>query len=133
LSLHGWPRFGPGPTPPRRAPGAVSARTAQRQTMGERTSALSGGTNALLKLGAGSVTCAGDVLELFDLAPAAREPVPVGPVAQALYARLQEGALTADKLVRASGVDPAQASAALIELELASRVALEDGVYRASV
>jgi hypothetical protein len=35
--------------------------------------------------------------------------------------------------VRASGVDPAQASAALMELELARRVALEDGVYRASI
>jgi len=64
---------------------------------------------------------------------AAREPAPVGPVAQALYARLQEGAFTADELVRASGVDPAQASAALMELELARRIALEDGVYRASV
>jgi len=100
---------------------------------GEITSALSGGTNALLKLGAAPVTCAGDVLELFDLVPAAREPAPVGPVAQALYARLQEGAFTADELVRASGVDPAQASAALMELELARRIALEDGVYRASV
>jgi len=65
--------------------------------------------------------------------PAAREPAPVGPVAQALYARLQEGALTADELVRACGVDSAQAAAALIELELAHRIALEDGVYRASV
>jgi len=100
---------------------------------GEITSALSGGTNALLKLGAGPVTCAADLLELFDLVPAARKPAPVGPVAQALLARLQEGALTADELVRASGVDPAQASAALIELELARRIALEDGVYRAAV
>ncbi len=100
---------------------------------GEITSSLSGGTNALLKLGAAPVTCAGDILELFDLVPAAREPAPVGPVAQALLARLQEGALTADELVRAAGVDPAQAGAALIELELARRIALEDGVYRASV
>jgi hypothetical protein len=35
--------------------------------------------------------------------------------------------------VRAAGVDPAEASSALMELELARRVALEDGVYRASV
>jgi len=55
------------------------------------------------------VTRAEDVLELFDLVAAAREPAPVGRVAQALYARLQEGTLTADELVRASGVDPAQA------------------------
>ncbi len=47
--------------------------------------------------------------------------------------RLRDGALTADELVRASGVDPAEASAALVELELGKRVALEDGVYRVSV
>jgi DNA processing protein len=100
---------------------------------GEITSALSAGTNALLRLGATPVTCAGDVLELFDLAPAEPESATLGAAAQALLGRLRDGALTADELVRASGVDPAQASAALIELELERRVALEDGVYRASV
>jgi hypothetical protein len=34
--------------------------------------------------------------------------------------------------VRASGVDPADASAALIELELARLATQDDGVYRAS-
>jgi predicted Rossmann fold nucleotide-binding protein DprA/Smf involved in DNA uptake len=79
------------------------------------------------------VTGAADVLELFDLVPAEREPAGLGPEAQALLARLGDGALTGDELVRVSGVDPAQASAALMELELASRVSLEDGVYRAAV
>ncbi len=37
---------------------------------GEITSSLSAGTNALIRLGAVPVTCAGDVLELFGLAPA---------------------------------------------------------------
>src|SRR4030095_12154528 len=41
---------------------------------GEITSSLSAGTNALLKLGATPVTSADDVLELFDLAPAAGGP-----------------------------------------------------------
>jgi DNA processing protein len=100
---------------------------------GEITSALSAGTNALLRLGATPVTCAGDVLELFGLAPAEPEAASLGTAAQALLERLRDGALTADELVRASGVDPAEAAAALIELELARRVALEDGVYRASV
>jgi DNA processing protein len=100
---------------------------------GEITSALSAGTNALLRLGATPVTCAADVLELFDLVPAAREPAALGEAAQVLLARLGDGALTADELVRLSGVDPAQASAALVELELAMRVSLEDGVYRAAV
>ena len=100
---------------------------------GEITSALSAGTNALLRLGATPVTCAGDVLELFDLAP--REPAgtPLGSAAAMLLDRLQDGALTADELVRVSGVEPGAASAALMELELGRRVALEDGVYRVSV
>ena len=57
----------------------------------------------------------------------------LGPAGEALLERLHDGPLTADELVRASGVDPGEASAALMELELARRVALEDGVYRVSV
>jgi DNA processing protein len=100
---------------------------------GEITSALSAGTNALLRLGATPVTCVGDVLESFGLAPAEPDVATLGTAAQMLLERLRDGALTGDELVRASGIDPAQASAALLELELARRVALEDGVYRASV
>lgn len=100
---------------------------------GEITSALSAGTNALLRLGATPVTCAGDVLELFGIALTEPDATPLEPAAAKLLERLRDGALTADELVRASGVDPAHASAALIELELARRVALEDGVYRVSV
>jgi hypothetical protein len=36
-------------------------------------------------------------------------------------------------VVRASGVDAGAGAAALIELELAGRVTLEDGVYRVAV
>ena len=100
---------------------------------GEITSVLSAGTNALLKLGAGPVTCAGDVLELFDLAPAPRANAQLGPDAQTLLERLREAALTADELVRLAGMDPGRASAALMELELSRSVTLEDGVYRAAV
>ena len=100
---------------------------------GEITNALSAGTNALLKLGATPVTSADDVLELFDIQPPKAEPADVGETAQTILDRLREGALTADEVVRASGVDPAAAAAALVELELARRIELEDGVYRASV
>jgi DNA processing protein len=100
---------------------------------GEITSGLSAGTNALIRLGAVPVTCAGDILELFHLAPAAPESAPLPAAAATLLERLRDGAMTADELVRASGVDPAAASAALVELELGRRVALEDGVYRASI
>jgi DNA processing protein len=98
---------------------------------GEITSALSGGTNALLKLGATPVTGAADVLELFDLAPSSPKPTPLSEAASALLERLRDGALTADELVRLAGVEPGAAAAALVELELARCVELDDGVYRA--
>jgi len=100
---------------------------------GEITSSLSDGTNALLRLGATPVTCAGDVLEVFGIEPANRAAVVLGPIAEKLYARLSEGAFTADELVRSCAVDPGEGAAALMELELAGRVALEDGAYRAGI
>jgi DNA processing protein len=100
---------------------------------GEITSSLSAGTNALLRLGAVPVTCAGDVLEAFGLLPMVRAEASVGPAAQEILERLRDGALTADELVRSSAIDPARASAALVELELARLIALEDGVYRAEL
>jgi DNA processing protein len=101
---------------------------------GEITSALSAGTNALLRLGATPVTCAGDVLESLGVEPAATaDPAPLGSDAASLLERLRDCALTADELLRTSAIAPAAASAALIELELAGAVALEDGVYRASI
>ena len=100
---------------------------------GEITSALSAGTNALLKLGAAPVTRAEDVLELFGLDATKPAPVEVGETASALVARLDDGPRTADELARVSGLDTAEAAAALMELELAGRVTVEDGVYRASV
>jgi DNA processing protein len=100
---------------------------------GEITSALSGGTNALLRLGAVPVTCARDILEVFGFSPMVRKEAAVGPAAQELLSRLRDGALTVDELVRSAGIDPARVSAALVELELANLIALEDGVYRASV
>ena len=98
---------------------------------GEITSRLSDGTNALLRLGATPVTCAEDVLEAFGIAPSEPTAPDLGEAAQALFAQLRDGALTADELVRVCGVEAAQASAALLELELVGLVALDDGVYRA--
>jgi predicted Rossmann fold nucleotide-binding protein DprA/Smf involved in DNA uptake len=77
------------------------------------------------------VTCAGDVLETFGLESATPIEVQVGANADALLARLRDGPLTGDELVRASGIDPGLVSGALMELELARLVALDDGVYRA--
>ena len=100
---------------------------------GEITSSLSAGTNALLRLGATPVTCAADVLEAYDLQPAPRSASSLGPTAETLLAQLRDSALTADELVRTLDIDAAAVSAALIDLELAGHIALEDGTYRASL
>jgi DNA processing protein len=100
---------------------------------GEITSSLSAGTNALLRLGATPVTCATDVLEGFGIELVKPEPASLGDVADALLRELAKGALTADELVRASRIDAAHGVATLVELELAGRVTLEDGVYRAAL
>lgn len=100
---------------------------------GEITSALSSGTNALLKLGATPVTRVEDVLELFDLARVESRRTSLSPAAGALLELLASGPLTGDELTRAAGTRPSEGSAALLELELAGSVTLEDGVYRATV
>jgi DNA processing protein len=100
---------------------------------GEITSSLSEGSNALLRLGATPVTSADDVLELYGLQrPVAATPS-VGKLTAALLALLAERPLSADELLRATGVEPGAAAGALMELELAGRVTHEDGVYRAAI
>jgi DNA processing protein len=97
---------------------------------GEITSALSSGTNALLRIGATPVTRAADVLEALGIEPVEPAVLRVGEQARVLLARLSDAPLTVDELVRVAGVDAARASAALLELELAGCVVLADGVYR---
>ena len=97
---------------------------------GEITSALSAGTNALLRLGATPLTAAPDVLEALGLeAPAARTPK-VGEEAAQVLEVLEGGAAGADDLVRRTGLGAATVATALAELELAGAVAEAEGVYR---
>ena len=88
---------------------------------GEITSALSAGANALLKLGASPLTCAGDVLASFGL--------------EAEVPETRDGFLdllpaTADELVQRTGMSAAEVARTLVELELAGAAAVHDGVYR---
>jgi DNA processing protein len=100
---------------------------------GEITSALSAGTNALLRLGATPVTRGEDVLESLGVElERQQEPEPAG-VAGAVFGAVRHGAATADELVRRTGLDPAAVAAALVELELAGRVSVEDGEVRSSI
>jgi DNA processing protein len=90
---------------------------------GEITSALSAGTNALLRLGATPLTAAADVLESFGIEVVQPEPA-AHPLLELLPA-------TVDELVRASGRSTAEIAAALVELELSGLAAEGEGVYRA--
>ncbi len=100
---------------------------------GEITSALSAGTNALLRLGATPVTCTGDVLESLGIErPGPPEATASNANGAAVIAALLDGRSTTDELVRATGLGPGAVAAALVELELAGSVASDGGVYRVS-
>lgn len=98
---------------------------------GEITSALSAGTNALLRTGAVPATSAADVLESFGLVAAEKPACELTPGATKIVELLRDGAASADELVRASGIDAAQVSAALVELELHGLLTETSGFFRA--
>jgi DNA processing protein len=89
---------------------------------GEITSALSAGTNALLKLGAGPLTNVSDVLASYGIEPE-RAQGESSPLLELLPA-------TADELVRRTGLGADEIAGALVELELAGRITVADGLYR---
>ena len=86
---------------------------------GEITSALSAGTNALLRLGATPLTCAQDVLEGYGLVAADGGAVDLGETAAAVLERVGTAPAGADELSRATGLAAGELAAALTELELA--------------
>lgn len=98
---------------------------------GEITSALSAGSNALLRLGATPLTSARDVLESFGIEEVAAPRVELAGAAQAVLNRLRDAAGSADELARATELDAAELAVALSELELAGLAVQADGVYRA--
>jgi DNA processing protein len=97
---------------------------------GEITSALSAGTNALLRLGATPATSVDDVLEAVGLSRANAAPSEVEGDAAALLTHLRDAPAAADDLARATGLDAAAVAAALAELELAGAAVEAEGVYR---
>lgn len=100
---------------------------------GEITSALSAGTNALLKLGAAPLTSAQDVLDVLGIEPTGpKEPVDVSPAAAQLLELVRDTPSAADELAARGTLDAGAVSVALTELELAGLVAAADGVYRAA-
>jgi DNA processing protein len=98
---------------------------------GEITSALSAGTNALLRLGATPATRAADLLEALGLDATAPAVQATGAAAE-LLALLADGAASSDELVRRTSLTSATVAAALTELELEGLVSVGDGLYRAT-
>ncbi|MGE5690132.1 MAG: DNA-processing protein DprA [Pseudomonadota bacterium] len=92
---------------------------------GEITSALSAGTNALLRAGATPLCAIADVLEPLGLESVARTAA-ADPLLDLLPA-------TADELARAARRDASELAARLAELELEGAVSVTDGVYRREV
>jgi DNA processing protein len=89
---------------------------------GEITSALSAGTNALLRLGATPLTSPADVLEALgiEVEQAVAESHPLLELLPA----------TVDELVRRSSLSAGKVAGALAELELAGLAEEGDGIYR---
>jgi DNA processing protein len=100
---------------------------------GEITSALSAGSNALLRLGATPLLSADDVLWTFGLERVRPEPAQVDGVAAVVLAALAEQAAGADELARRTGLQTGELAALLTRLELDGLVTVEEGVYRMSV
>ncbi len=99
---------------------------------GEITSALSDGSNDLLRQGAAPLLSADDVLAAIGLErPRPEGPPPVSPAAAQVLRLLSDGACCADDLVAASGRASSEVGAALVELELAGLAACGEGVWRA--
>lgn len=97
---------------------------------GEITSALSGGTNALVRLGATPLTGSGDVLEALGMEAATAPQPELGETARSVLTTLADQAAGVDQLVRGTGLDAAAVATALAELELAGVVAEAEGLYR---
>ena len=100
---------------------------------GEITSGLSAGTNALLRAGASVATSAAAVLEAFGLEPLDPATPPLSAAGEAVLARLRDGPVSADELVRALGVEASTLTAALTELELNGLLTEASGIFRAAV
>ena len=100
---------------------------------GEITSALSAGTNALLRLGAVPLTSAGDVLTALGIQEArGAAPSAVGATAAEVLARIRDAPAGADELVAVTRRSAGEVAVALSELELAGLVHEADGLYRAA-
>jgi DNA processing protein len=97
---------------------------------GEITSALSSGTNALLRLGATPLARVDDVFESLGMEAAIPAAPELGKTPLRVLEALGREPSGVDALVRETGLDAAAVATALAELELAGAIAEADGQYR---
>ncbi len=100
---------------------------------GEITSALSAGTNGLLRQGAAPVTCMRDVLESLGLDAVESVAAPADPASAALLDALAAAPQTIDELTALTGLEAGVVAAALTALELDGRVSAGDGTFRSTI
>jgi DNA processing protein len=99
---------------------------------GEITSALSRGTNELLRLGAAPLVEANDVLAALGLEEApARCAARLSEQATRIRDLLSDRSASIDELVNRSGLTVDVVAAALVELELVGEAVCAEGIYRA--
>ena len=101
---------------------------------GEITSALSAGTNRLIRQGAAPLLGADDVLDALGIEPppAARATSAVSEPARRVLGLLADQPRGADELTRITSLGAAGVAAALVELELGGLAFEADGRYRAA-
>ena len=128
LRVRAWCRAGavalPGPQPDRRRPGQATLVVEARERSGalitadlaldegrevlavpgEITSALSRGTNHLLRLGAVPVTCLGDALAVLGLDPAPRRHRHRSTPPRPVQAAIADAPVSADEIARRTGL-----------------------------
>ena len=99
---------------------------------GEITSALSAGTNELIRLGAAPLTRPDDVLEALGLERLPPTPPELAEDAARVLTRIQDAPAGLDEVVRETGLAAGAVAAAVSELELAGFVTEAAGVFRAT-
>ena len=97
---------------------------------GEVTSALSAGSNELLRLGATPLLSPDDVLSSLGLQSPPRTLPDLEGAPALVLAAVRDGAAAVDDLVARTGIDAGRISAALSSLELEGLVDSSDGLYR---
>jgi DNA processing protein len=99
---------------------------------GEITSALSRGTNELLRLGAAPLVDSEDVIDALGLEKvAASRGARLSEQAGRVRELLADRSASVDELVERSGLAADAVAVALVELELAGEAVCAEGVYRA--